>query len=118
MNGEDLEGVVETAAAAGETAPGTSTDTTSITTETMKKRVVIQITKVGLMESCKKRQIKIVMPRLEETEHFSEALKKTLDEFKTKREWEGKEWEVEEILDYSWCKLTVTFLFYCLCNIQ
>ena len=73
--------------------------------------VTAALSNVDLITSCHKRTLKITLTRVEESADFSETLKKELEELKVKREWEGQEWEVEEILDYSWCKLTVNFYF-------
>ena len=88
------------------TAPKTSTTAVAVTAST-----TAALSNVDLIKSCHKRKIKIALTRVEESEDFSQTLKKELDELKVKREWEGQEWEVEEILDYSWCKLTVNFRF-------
>ena len=88
------------------TAPKTSTTAAAVTAST-----TAALSNVDLIKSCHKRTLKITLTRLEESDDFSQTLKKELDELKVKREWEGQEWEVEEILDYSWCKLTVNFRF-------
>ena len=62
---------------------------------------------VDPVEECSRRKIKIVLTRLEETEHFTDKMKGLLEKWKEWKSWEGKEYEVEAILDYSWCKSTV-----------
>ncbi len=57
--------------------------------------------------NCTDKEVKIVVPKLEQTVFFTEAVKKQLEEWKEWRTWEGKDYEVESILDYAWCKLKV-----------
>ena len=68
------------------------------------------LTEEDLRKSCKLRKVKILIHRLEETEHCNEALKEELEKLKELKKQESVEYEVEAVLDYAWCKETVFFL--------
>ena len=56
---------------------------------------------------CERRKATLCLRRLEETEHFTPSLKEDLEKWKLTKKTEGLEYEVEAVVDYSWCKLTV-----------
>lgn len=60
-----------------------------------------------LVAACLAKEVRIVLPKLETTEFFTEAVKKQLDQWREWKSWEGQDYEVEAIVDYSWCKRTV-----------
>ena len=106
-----MEGTIKIDNLCSETAKATAPKTSTTAAAAVTASTTAALSNVDLIKSCHKRTLKITLTRLEESDDFSQTLKKELDELKVKREWEGQEWEVEEILDYSWCKLTVNFRF-------
>ena len=65
---------------------------------------------VDPVAACKGREIRIELHRLENTEFFTEHVRKQLEQWREWKSWEGQDYEVEAVVDYSWCKRTVSHL--------
>jgi len=86
------------------------TTTADVSRGTDKFELTATLMDEDLRKSFKRRKVKILIHRLEETEHCNEALKQELKKLKELKKQESAEYEVEAVLDYAWCKETVFFL--------